>query len=292
MNTLAAAGVGVSAAVLAAFLVRPRLTNDGATFMLAAAGRAVASPFRWRVLYQWLLRAAGCGGEVVSEEAKGATVRFVGVRNAFIIGYVGIAAAVFAFGINFGWYEAALFFGSGWGKIMAYMLTQADHIAWPLALFAMAAGPKYGIPLAMGAGLAHERAPIFLAMWTREPLYLLGCVPVAVAALLAKKGAPTRYEADSVRKPVRTAWIAQSYRGVLSLVAPLGLFAFGVDESNWWVGVVAYLQIFVATDRVRLYTWCLPALVPSVPAAYRFPAFAAHWTISWLCVEKEGEESK
>ena len=116
------------------------------------------------------------------------------------------------------------------------------------------------VVVVMWAAAIKETAPVFAALWLWSPLPLIALVVVAVRALIAKPGpdplGPTFQ--NIADHPIRTAWEAHrhQWRDAWVMVAPWGVCLAALHDPSPQVLVVlfvAYAQLIVATDSVRLY---------------------------------------
>ena len=110
------------------------------------------------------------------------------------------------------------------------------------------------------ASSVRETAPICAALWLWSPLPLLALIVPAVIALV-RKPAPSSGIAEWDRitaHPIATAleYHAGRWRDARLMVLPWGVCLVGLYTLDWRLAVVlaiAYAQLFVATDSVRLY---------------------------------------
>jgi hypothetical protein len=107
-----------------------------------------------------------------------------------------------------------------------------------------------------------------VAAWTWDPTCLIGLLPYLVLRVLIKPGQCAEYEKGIVDRPWASAreWTANV--PLLYHIAPLGLFWLGA--TSWPVVAclcLAYAQCLVASDRLRLYGWAIPVLIPGTLTA-------------------------
>lgn len=133
-----------------------------------------------------------------------------------------------------------------------------------------------GIALILASGMVKETGPVFGALYAWHPVLLIGLAAPAVRALLARPGSDVLDEEN--------AWIlahpfkaGQKYHNWLdpNLIVPWGAAIVGLAALDLQLGAllaVAYAQLLVATDTVRLYQWAAPvmcvAAAGAVPAAW------------------------
>lgn len=145
-----------------------------------------------------------------------------------------------------------------------------------------------GVMVAMVAATIKESAPVWAALWAWCPWLLLAMVPVAIRALTAKPGpdplGPTfQYIADH---PFRSALEHHrgQWRDAWVMVAPWGICLAGLIGADWRLLVVvavAYAQLLVATDTVRLVHHAAGpvlavAAVAVIPTPWLLPAVIVH----------------
>lgn len=148
------------------------------------------------------------------------------------------------------------------------------------------------VAVVLVAGAASERAPVFAALYAWNPLLLVGLAVPAVTALVRKPGKPLLDERNTwlISHPVQASreFHAGQWRSAALMVAPWGVCLAGlVDPAPALLATlaVAYAQLGVAADSVRLYQWAAPVLavaaVSVIPAAWLVPAVVAHWVNPW-----------
>jgi hypothetical protein len=145
-----------------------------------------------------------------------------------------------------------------------------------------------GVMIAMFAATIKESAPVWAALWAWCPWLLLALVPVAIRALIAKPGpdplGPTFQ--DIADYPVRSALEHHrgQWRDAWVMVAPWGICLAGLIGADWrllLVVTVAYAQLLVATDTVRLVQHAAGpvlavAAVAVIPTPWLLPAVIVH----------------
>lgn len=148
---------------------------------------------------------------------------------------------------------------------------------------------ELGHPLQVAAGVLviavaaciRETSPVWSALWAWSPWPLLALLVVGIRALLAKPGPdPLGSRFDEIAAhPVRSALTAHAgrWRDGWLLVAPWGVCLLGLVGSDWRLWLVlalAYGQLLIATDSVRLYQHAAGPVM-AVAAAHVIP-------LSWL----------
>lgn len=134
------------------------------------------------------------------------------------------------------------------------------------------------IPLVLMSGASKESGPIFAALFAWSPVLLVGMIIPLIFYFVRKPGP------DIMPNPTHQ-WILEHpfkagikwHASPLSpfYVVPWGAVLVGLTHPSWQlvaVLIVAYAQLFVATDTVRLYQWAAPiftlAAVQAVPTAW------------------------
>lgn len=138
------------------------------------------------------------------------------------------------------------------------------------------------VVLAIAAGATKETAPVFAAAWAWSPWPLVGLLAPAARAILRAPG-PDTQPGDTLKYPVRTAYSIHRHQPFAWFVLPWGALVLGLAHPTAQLVVVlglAYAQLLVAQDLVRLYTWAWPVLASSmfaaVPRAWWLPVVVIH----------------
>lgn len=232
-----------------------RLGPDSARYVLAGRGERVARPFHLRWFLPWLCRDVprrwwvvwlaswpltasamvvwSLGHELELGPALGAAgllVALPGLTGPAVVRPVGVDLPALALSL---WSVALLELGY-----------------WPAA-----------VALVLVAGAVKETSPVFAALWSWNPLLLVGLVAPAVRALLSRPALdevtmtpallevhehPLRSALEAHRARARDAWL---------WLAPWGAtLAALARPSAWLVATLgaAHAQLLVATDHVRL----------------------------------------
>lgn len=151
-------------------------------------------------------------------------------------------------------------------------VTMRTHGPWPTIVGA--------VFISLVSGTCKETAPLFAAAYAWSPWPLLGlCAPLVRAWRSKAEPAPTDDSAASraLRAPIRTALEVRRRQPFLWYVLPWGVLVVGLAHMTPQLAVVlalAYGQLLVATDLVRLYQWAWPTL-----ALCTFEAVPRRW---WL----------
>ena len=239
----------------------PTLTPDSARYLTV---RTPPSPFHLRLLLPWLCRQSPTRWYL----ATWLGVALMALGTALMApGWQGIAAAALVLTLPSVRFSLA-------------HVVLVDMAALGLATTAAAlAVHGWIIPaiiVALLAGAAKESAPIFAALFAWNPLLLVGLLVPAVVKLVRKPGT------DVLKEPEH-AWIlahpikaGRKYhaRMVIDampvLVTPWGacVLALGAPSVQLFATLaVAYAQLFVATDTVRLYQWSAPVVAIAATSA-------------------------
>lgn len=245
------------------------LSPDGGRYWAAASGHAVPRPFAWR----WLLPTL-CGPRPRAWQ----TIAWL----SLIASAAGVAALA-------GDWRHALAAGLLTAGLPAarYNVTHpvlVDQPAMATAIWAAVCVEHHiwwlAILLVLVAGTMRETAPVFAALYAWNPVLLVGLVPVAIAMLVIRTGPdiPTFANDRTHQWILAHPWQAgRKYHHLLdpTLVAPWGGALAGLANLDVQLAVtlaVAYSQLLVATDTVRLYQWAAPVLVcaavGAVPVAW------------------------
>lgn len=231
----------------------PRLGPDGARYWLAAGGERVSRPFHVR----WLLPLI-CGQHI---------------RRWWAVWFTGWALMA---GGMIGWRFAA---GDPWqialasaGLLLALPGILGPKVTIPVGVDIPATGLALcgvalcefgnwpgGVAMIAASAMIRETSPVWAALWLWSAWPLLGLVPVAIAYAFVKSGPDPlgpKFQ-EIVDHPVRTALAAHrsQWRNAWVMVAPWGACLAALVEPSWplvAVLVLAYAQLLVATDTVRL----------------------------------------
>lgn len=116
-----------------------------------------------------------------------------------------------------------------------------------------------GIGVLCGGAAIRETVPVWAALWIWSPWPLIALLPVAVRHFTTRTGLDPlgAYFDDIAAHPIRAALAAHEgrWRDGWLMVAPWGACLFALTQPTWpmfTVVALAYLQLLVATDTVRL----------------------------------------
>ena len=230
---------------------------DAARYLAAAEGRPVPRPFHLR----WLLPKV-CGTDL-------AAWRFVWLASwpllaASTIGWrlaagdrweIAVAAAVFLCALP-GILGPAVVIPVG----VDLPATAVSMVGVLLIELGNPAQVVAGVVVIAVAACIRETAPVWSALWLWSPLPLIALCVVACRALIAKPGIDPlgpKFQAIADH-PVKAALAAHRgrWRDAWLMVAPWGVCLAGLVGSDWRLWLVlalAYAQLLIATDSVRLY---------------------------------------
>lgn len=131
------------------------------------------------------------------------------------------------------------------------------------------------VVLAVVAGASKETAPVFAAVFAWTPVLLIGLIAPVVIDALRRRGVDDLDEHNTwiLAHPVQAS--RQYHAGFVThldprLVAPWGAAVVALAAPSWQLAavlVLAYGQLVVATDTVRLYQWAAPVVAVSAIAA-------------------------
>lgn len=235
------------------------LVPDSRRYVSMAEGRGAPRPF----CYRWLLPAL-CGASLV----RWRVASVLGVLLT-CIGIVLLCGS---------WWQAL----AGVIVFVALPMTEfnlrnpvlTDSLSLGLATVSAALFVNDLVMLAVlvacVAGMVKESAPVFAALFAFTPWLLLALIPALVRMVVVKPGADVVVGPgieDTLLHPFRTG-VRFHRQMVLErseyLIAPWGglLIALTVIDVRLALClVVAYGQMLMATDTVRLYQWCAPLVI-------------------------------
>ena len=231
---------------------------DAARYLIAGQGRPVARPFNVR----WLLPA------VCTDKPK--RWQFVWAASWPLLA---AGAFVWAVGMGADWKVAAaaaaflVALPGVWGphsvRPIGIDLPAMAVAIWAAAAFAHGQ-PVVGVLLTIVAATISEKAPVMVALWAWTPWALVALVAPLVANFVRK---PELDEITAIPllkqvhdHPVATAMEHRQqqggWRNAWLMVAPWGVTLAALLNPTPWLFAavaVAYAQLLVATDCVRLY---------------------------------------
>lgn len=234
-----------------------RLGPDAQRYLAAGAGHAVTRPFHLRWLLprvcgtslrswwtvwavSWVVLAAGMGWWAHASNLNGPRIV---LAVGLCLGLPGILGPAVSIPVQVDLPATAL-------TVAAVPLLNSDR---PLAVLS-------GLLVVIVAANVRETAPIVAALlaWSWVPLIGL-CVPVAIWIIRTPAKSTGVPEWDRIlAHPIATSleYHAGRWRDARLMVLPWGVCLAGLYHAQWQLGVillVAYAQLLVATDTVRLY---------------------------------------
>jgi hypothetical protein len=164
------------------------------------------------------------------------------------------------------------------------------HLMWPVlvdptamtwavgaAILAKTGNTFAAVASVLVAGAVKEIAPIFAAAYAWNPVLLLGLVAPAIRRPFAHLGPDPEGEDSILDHPLRAGLRAHanSWRDARVMLLPWGvclLAPLAFDDSTLRLmllvnAAIAYGQLLVAVDTVRLYQWAAPAFILCVVSA-------------------------
>jgi hypothetical protein len=261
-----------------------RITPDGGRYLAMARGESVPMPFHLRWLLPWL-----CGG---------VAWRWVA---ATWLGMAALVAGTCLLGLQHGLNQGealvagALVAGLPSLRFAAQAPVLVDMPGLASAVWAAVLWHPYpyaAVALVVLGAAISEKAPIWASVFAWSPWLLLALsLPLSRRLLFdpgeVEPGDPLR---DTLLHPVRTgiAWHRGKWANPMVMVAPWGACLAVVLFPTPPVLValaVAYAQLLLATDSVRLYQQAAPMVAiyaaASIPAQWAVPVLLAHWFNPW-----------
>lgn len=246
----------------------PSLGPDAARYWIAGGGADVARPFHLR----WLLPKV-CGQSMRRWWTVWALSWPIAAGGMFVLAqswdldwHRSLLAVVLCLGL-----------AGVWGPAVVRPIG-VDLPALALGVCAAAAVRggwwPVGIALALIAGSIKESAPVFVALWAWHPLGLIGLIAPAIRHITRRPQIDPVTEMQPMREihdhPLRTGLKARPWRSARIMVAPWAVCLAALYHPSYIVLaalVVAYAQLFVATDTVRLVHTAAAPIVAIAAAA-------------------------
>ena len=148
--------------------------------------------------------------------------------------------------------------------------------------------------LAILAGLTKETAPLFAAVYAGTPVLAAALLAPVIVAMLGDRGPDVpgmdRLGTEALSHPFRVGIRLHTPRlfDPFLMLLPWGTAVVGLLRLDGQVGsclALAYAQLCVATDSVRLYQWAAPLLcgaaAQAVPEAVLPLLVAGVWWNPW-----------
>ena len=248
-------------------LVPVNLTPDGTRYLAMGRGRPAPKPFHLRWLMPWLCR------DVYRRWMTATAVSWI---------LAAIGTAFLADGWERGVAAAVMFAALPGMRCLLRCPVTVDLPALACAVWAAVAWghglSAVAVLLVVVGAACKESAPVFAALFAWTPVLLVGLVVVAIRWAFWR---PCAVAHDPMRAfPSNTshaehAWILehpfaagwkyhrQKLFDGLTMVTPWGAAIVALAGLDVQLGVlllVAYGQLAVATDSVRLYQWAAPLM--------------------------------
>lgn len=252
MDILFSVLIGLGAYALYLYNYGSRITPDGEFYLSMGRRNPAPTPYRYRWLLPRILKANVRAWNVVT----GASLVLTCPLIALYGGEAGLVAV-------------CLWVGLPWFRLGVRYPVLTDAPAMMLTLLALVLIP-YSMALAVItvaiAAMMRESAPVYAALFTWNPIFLIGLIPAIVAHFATKKG-DIPMGAEWLRNPKKSAW---DFHGGKLLDPRLMLLPWGVAlaamlHGQFWVAIpalaVAYGQLLIANDLTRLYQWAAPIVV-------------------------------
>lgn len=246
------------------------LSPDGERYFAMARGVRQPRPFMFRVLVPYF-----CQNDPSSW------------RQCALYSFA--ALAVLGWWYTGAWAAVLIPFGLAGLTVQTKAPVLVDLPAMALALASACCFRQgwYGpaVTYALLAGATKETAPLFAAAYAWSPLPLVGLLVPACIAIFRKPGPDTStgHAHEALVHPIKTALATHRGQPFLWFVLPLGVLVLGLAHPTWQVAAVlllAYGQLIVATDLVRLYVWAWPVLALNtfhvVPRSWWLPLVVLH----------------
>jgi len=245
------------------------VTPDEFRYWTMAEGHRVPRPFHYRWLLPALLR-----------QNRRAWLVAQWVSLLVLAGLVSYESGL--------WWAGVLLFGCSGLTVNLKHPVLVDLPALALAYGSAVAWnhdqPVVALALVVIASSVKETAPLFAAAFALTPMLLIGLLPVCVRHL-QRSGpdpVPPGPATEALEHPVRVSWEHHRKLPAWAYVLPWGVLLAALVDPSAAVLVplgLAYLQLVVATDTVRLYQWAAPALaVAAAPVLgpWVLPALLVH----------------
>jgi hypothetical protein len=237
------------------------LTPDGRRYVLAAEGHKVSQPFH----YRWLLpKLCGVFPEkwIRAQDISTILLPLLGFWFAGG-GWRGVFVGLSVLGLN-----GVIRFNRRFPVLVdlpAMTVALASAACWVHGLWYLA------LPLAIVAACIKETSPIFAAAYAWNPWLLVGLIAPAARHFVRRQERAVDEENEwHLREVVRSAfkYRANWPRGIYLL--PWGALIVAGAHISPQLGVtlaLAYGQMVVATDAVRLYQWAWPVVAVAAAGA-------------------------
>jgi len=277
-----AAAAGGASVAANAYQHGTRLSTDGLVYLRAASGQRVHAPFhlRWLVPFAMPPRfGAWVALGLVSLVASAVLI-------AWYAQIQGVPAPMTVVGL---WVTCSLY------RVTAFFPALVDGPALAVALLsaclALRRMPLYAAAAGILCGLISEKAGLFAAAWSQSP-WPLACVP-ATAAIAALRRPQTGSDDEGVWPWGQLARVRQKRSGRVNSITALALpWGAGLAAAlGGWAPVdlvalaLAYGQLLIGMDCVRLYQWSAPLVLCKtahvLPPRWHAAAVLFGWVNPW-----------
>jgi hypothetical protein len=267
-----------------------RVTLDGRRYLAMGGGRSVAMPFALR----WLLPAV-CGSSVARWR------RCTAIHLVLLPVMVSIWLSP--------WIQDPLLLAVGGLLVCGLPGVWRIHLGWPVLVDATAMTwavgsaialqhRRYvlGAALALVAGCIKESGPVFAACYAWHPVALVGLAAPALRRMVASIGPDIfdEQEGSILAHPLRAGLAAHAGRWLdpRVMLTPWGVGLLGCLVTPRPILpmliitlILAYGQLLVATDSVRLYQWAAPpvilATISVIPPKFAVMVLLVHLFNPW-----------
>ena len=258
-----------------------RLTPDGGRYLSMAHGHAEPVPFHLRWLLPKLCRenvSRWVASTVISTVAAVVLTGVLALQHGATLTQAAVAAALMAGlpSVRFAWFSPVLV------DMPALALALGAAVLWPVS-------PPAALGVCLLGGCVSEKVPALAAVFSFQPLLLVGLVAPLSRWLAVSAGEidPRDSLSWTLAHPLQAGrkGHAGKWRDPLTMLLPWGacLVVVMAAPSLWLLAalVLAYSQLLVATDSVRLYQQAAPVVCVSaalmIPEVWAVPVVLAHW---------------
>jgi hypothetical protein len=264
-----------------------QVSSDGDRYLTLGRGAAVPYPFMWRWLVPAVCRTSVSRWRVCTDVHLFA----LPVLTSCYLGHWEVRASAAVFGGLL----VCGFAGIWRNNIRRPVLVDPPALAWSLlsAVLDLNGHWEGALAVVVVAACMKETAPVYAACFCLDPLLLVGLVAPVVRRVFWKGGEDTHHS-RALANPFGTARRAHAERlfdpTVMILPWGAGVLAVLATERSVVVILVlalslAYGQLAVAGNTVRLYQWAAPAVALAaatvVPPGWEAALLTAHLFNPW-----------
>lgn len=251
-----------------------KLAPDSYRYLAMGAGEKAYTPFNRRILFPFICKDVVSRWEILSISSI--------VLLPLLVGY-------YVYSILHSW-ESALFAvglmaGMPSMKFWKDVPVLTDAPALCLSVLAALLPYPFNVIFVCIGAFGRETVPLFAALYAWNPILLVGLIPIGVWAFIAPRGKDQLDRESWLDHPFETAkkfkknlWLSPKM-----MVYPLGAALASLFYPSWQLVVttlVAYSQLVVATDWVRLYVWATPVMCLQagyIDTSLMLPLLVVHW---------------